>query len=356
MEFNRASTHRHPPAPCPPGSTLHRHCTTRAAREDEPRRDRRNQRLEAEISGRPRGRHSRWARICSRKQNVLANRTVYRSGPTKRGVQEWTVARTARFASAPPRRRGTERTRGAADHNAASVGDRHDLAAEATAQIASAGRPDSSPGVRRGEQVEYPVARAERTAVSQRGRSPNSASAITGASTDDTATMKPSGKGVVITSPAVWRDEPDGDEHADKRRPRLAGRGGRRYAPCPGSRGPRCRSGQSGTRTASRSARALFTATKLVPHSAVASRQRQVRLAPCHRPVRRSSTSLIAAVGESGCRHILGRPCATTRPPRSPASRSISITQSARFTTSRWCSMTIRCGRIDEPVEHATGF
>jgi len=30
---------------------------------------------------------SRWARICNRKQKVLANRTVYRSAPTNRGVQ-----------------------------------------------------------------------------------------------------------------------------------------------------------------------------------------------------------------------------------------------------------------------------
>jgi len=69
------------------------------------------------------------------------------------------------------------------------LGDGHDLPAEAHgADQRQQVSPVQAPGVRRGEQVMPRVARASATAVSGRGRSPNSASAITGASTDDTAT------------------------------------------------------------------------------------------------------------------------------------------------------------------------
>src|SRR5213076_2877137 len=52
------------------------------------------------------------------------------------------------------------------------------------------------------------MARPRAAAVSQRGRSPSRLRAITGASTDDTATMNAEREGVVITSPAVCAMNP----------------------------------------------------------------------------------------------------------------------------------------------------
>src|SRR6266550_3088916 len=98
------------------------------------------------------------------------------------------------------------------------------------------------------------MARPRAAAVSQRGRSPSRLRAITGASTDDTATMNAEREGVVITSPAVCAMNPTATRAPSKtplQSSRPAGRGRNRV---PGA-----------------SASALFTATKLVPHSAVAS-------------------------------------------------------------------------------------
>src|SRR5437867_11360762 len=116
------------------------------------------------------------------------------------------------------------------------------------------------------------VASASAAAVSQVGRSPQSASAITGASTDDTATMNAERDGVVITSPAVCAMNPTATSAPSRTPPqssRPAGRGRKRV---PGA-SARAAMPKRTVRNANgvASASALLTATKLVPHSAVAS-------------------------------------------------------------------------------------
>src|SRR5882762_2752213 len=116
------------------------------------------------------------------------------------------------------------------------------------------------------------IARASAAAVSQRGRSPSSASAITGASTDETATMNAERDGVVITSPAVCAMKPTATSAPSTVPPessRPVGRGRNRV---PGASASAARPNRT-VRKANgvASASALLTATKLVPHSAVAS-------------------------------------------------------------------------------------
>src|SRR2546430_10065324 len=72
------------------------------------------------------------------------------------------------------------------------------------------------------------MARPRAAAVSQRGRSPSRLRAITGASTDDTATMNAEREGVVITRPAVCAMNPTATRAPSKtplQSSRPAGRG-----------------------------------------------------------------------------------------------------------------------------------
>src|SRR5690242_3210766 len=121
------------------------------------------------------------------------------------------------------------------------------------------------------------VASASAPTVSELGRSPTSASAITGASTEETATMNADREGVVITSPAVCAMNPKATRSPRSAPPRSSegpGRGSRRV---PGSK-TSAASPKRIVRNASGVAypSALLTATKLVPQSAVASRSASV--------------------------------------------------------------------------------
>src|SRR5947207_3353579 len=116
------------------------------------------------------------------------------------------------------------------------------------------------------------MARPRAAAVSQRGRSPSRLRAITGASTDDTATMNAEREGVVVTSPAVCAMNPTATRAPSKTPPqssRPAGRGRNRVPGASASAARPKRTVRNANGVASASA--LFTATKLVPHSAVAS-------------------------------------------------------------------------------------
>src|SRR5437016_7782083 len=116
------------------------------------------------------------------------------------------------------------------------------------------------------------MARPRAAAVSQRGRSPSRLKAITGASTDDTATMNAEREGVVVTSPAVCAMNPMATRAPSKTPPessRPAGRGRNRVPGASASAARPKRTVRNANGVASASA--LFTATKLVPPSAVAS-------------------------------------------------------------------------------------
>src|SRR6266550_3069081 len=115
------------------------------------------------------------------------------------------------------------------------------------------------------------MARPRAAAVSQRGRSPSRLRAITGASTDDTATMNAERDGVVITSPAVCAMNPTATRMPSTAPPessRPAGRGRKRVPGASASAAMPKRTVRNANGVASASA--LLTATKLVPHSAVA--------------------------------------------------------------------------------------
>src|SRR2546429_280683 len=116
------------------------------------------------------------------------------------------------------------------------------------------------------------MARPRAAAVSQRGRSPSRLRAITGASTDDTATMNAEREGVVITSPAVCAMNPTATRAPSKTPLQTPGRGGRGRTGVPGGSASGATPNRT-VRTATGAApgSALSTATKLVPHSAVAS-------------------------------------------------------------------------------------
>src|SRR2546426_1096759 len=218
---------------------------------------------------------SRWTRICSRRQMVLANSTVYRSAPAKRGVQ-WmcgrsnsAVARPATTAVAAiwknTRRRGSYRRVSSAT---ATI-----WPPKQTAHTSVSTSPRFKPPASGAVSRYIPsVARASAAAVSQRGRSPSRASAITGASTDDTATMNAERDGVVITSPAVCAMNPTATSAPSTATPessRPAGRGRNRVPGASASAAMPKRTVRNANGVASASA--LLTATKLVPHSAVAS-------------------------------------------------------------------------------------
>src|SRR5437870_13439909 len=118
------------------------------------------------------------------------------------------------------------------------------------------------------------MARPRAAAVSQRGRSPSRLRAITGARTDDTATMNAEREGVVITSPAVCAMNPTATRAPSKTplqssRPAGRARPGNPVPPASASAATPKRTVRNANGVASASA--LFTATKLVPHSAVAS-------------------------------------------------------------------------------------
>src|SRR2546425_8294892 len=218
---------------------------------------------------------SRWARICSRKQMVLVNSTVYRSAPAKRGVQ-WMCGRSnSAVASAATtavaaiwkntRRRGSYRRVSSAT---ATI-----WPPKQTAHTSVSRSPRFKPPASGAVSRYMPrAARASAAAVSQRGRSPSSASAITGASTDETATMNAERDGVVITSPAVCAMNPRATSAPSTAPPessRPAGRGRNRVPGASASAAMPKRTVRNANGVASASA--LLTATKLVPHSAVAS-------------------------------------------------------------------------------------
>src|SRR2546427_8563864 len=116
------------------------------------------------------------------------------------------------------------------------------------------------------------MARPRAAAVSQRGRSPSRLRAITGASTDDTATMNAEREGVVITRPAVYAMNPTATRAPSKtplQSSRPAGRGRNRVPGASASAAMPKRTVRNANGVASASA--LFTDTELVPHSAVAS-------------------------------------------------------------------------------------
>src|SRR2546427_13194876 len=109
------------------------------------------------------------------------------------------------------------------------------------------------------------MARPRAAAVSQRGRSPSRLKAITGASTDDTATMNAEREGVVVTSPAVCAMNPMATRAPSKTPPessRPAGRG-RNRVPGAGARAARPKTtGREAEGDAAGAA--AFTATKLL--------------------------------------------------------------------------------------------
>src|SRR5207302_60179 len=70
------------------------------------------------------------------------------------------------------------------------------------------------------------IASARAAAVSQLGRCPSSASAMTGARIDDTATMNAERDGVVITRPAVWEMKPTATSVPNSRPPASSERSG----------------------------------------------------------------------------------------------------------------------------------
>src|SRR5882672_5844421 len=94
---------------------------------------------------------------------------------------------------------------------------------------------------------------------------------MTGASTDETATMNAEREGVVITRPAVCAMNPTATSAPSKAPPqssRPAGRGRKRVPGASASAAMPKRTVRNANGVASASA--LLTATKLVPHSAVA--------------------------------------------------------------------------------------
>src|SRR5437773_5952290 len=169
------------------------------------------------------------------------------------------------------------------------------------------------------------MARASAAAVSQRGRSPSRASAITGASTDDTATMNAERDGVVITSPAVCAMNPTATRTPSNAPPessRPTGRGRKRV---PGA-SARAAMPKRTVRNANgvASASALLTATKLVPHSAVASNRARSAWRRVTAPSGRSpDVPEIASrrrVGDAS--DVLRGSLRDDAPPRVPGSRS----------------------------------
>src|SRR5207245_11619 len=109
-------------------------------------------------------------------------------------------------------------------------------------------------------------------AVSQLGRCPRTRSAMTGASTDETATMNAERDGVVITRPAVWVMKPNATSAPSSSPPRSSRPVGRGETGVSGASS----SAATPNRTVRKAngvawANALFTATKLVPQRKVAS-------------------------------------------------------------------------------------
>src|SRR2546425_1255999 len=116
------------------------------------------------------------------------------------------------------------------------------------------------------------VASSSAAAVSQLGRCPRITSAMTGASTEETATMNAERDGVVITRPAVWVMKPNATSAPSSNPPRSSrpvGRGENRVPGASSNAAIPNRTVRKAKGVAS--ANALFTATKLVPHRKVAS-------------------------------------------------------------------------------------
>src|SRR2546430_1385055 len=116
------------------------------------------------------------------------------------------------------------------------------------------------------------VASSSAAAVSQLGRCPRTTSAMTGASTDETATMNAERDGVVITRPAVWVMKPNATSAPSSSPPRSSRPVGRGENGVPGASS----SAATPNLTVRKAngvawANALFTATKLVPQRKVAS-------------------------------------------------------------------------------------
>src|SRR2546428_10676362 len=116
------------------------------------------------------------------------------------------------------------------------------------------------------------VASSSAAAVSQLGRCPRTTSAMTGASTDETATMNAERDGVVITRPAVWVMKPNATSAPSSSPPRSSRPVGRGETGVPGASS----SAAAPNLTVRKAngvawANALFTATKLVPQRKVAS-------------------------------------------------------------------------------------
>src|SRR6267154_401152 len=201
------------------------------------------------------------------------------------------------------------------------------------------------------------AARASAAAVSQRGRSPSSASAITGASTDETATMNAERDGVVITSPAVCAMNPTATSAPSTAPPessRPAGSGRTRVPGASASAAMPKRTVRNANGVAS--ARALFTATKLVPHSAVASSSARSAWRRVIGPSGRScDVSEIAAGGRIGAAgDILGRPLRDHAPARVARSRSqLDHPVGSLHDVEMVLDDEYGVAGIDEPVEHA---
>src|SRR6266581_3164790 len=194
------------------------------------------------------------------------------------------------------------------------------------------------------------MARPRAATVSQRGRSPSRLSAITGASTDDTATMNAEREGVVITSPAVCAMNPTAPPESS----RPAGRGRKRVPGASASAAMPKRTVRNANGVAS--ARALLTATKLVPHSAVASNRAR---SACRRVIAPSGRSRdvpeIASRGRVGvASDVLRSPLRDDAPARVAGARSkldhpVVPLDDVEMVLDDEHGVT----GVDEPVEHA---
>src|SRR6266567_8293885 len=201
------------------------------------------------------------------------------------------------------------------------------------------------------------MARPRAAAVSQRGRSPSRLRAITGASTDDTATMNAERDGVVITSPAVCAMNPTATRAPSKtplQSSRPAGRGRNRVPGASASAAMPKRTVRNANGVASASA--LLTATKLVPHSAVASSSAR---SACRRVIAPSGRSRdvpeIASRGRVGvASDVLGSPLRDDAPARVAGARSqldhpVGPLDDVEMVLDDEHGVT----GVDEPVEHA---
>src|SRR5437764_2804019 len=114
-------------------------------------------------------------------------------------------------------------------------------------------------------------ASARAAAVSQLGRCPKSARAMTGARIDDTATMNAERDGVVITRPADWEMKPTATSVPNSRPPASSERSGVGRKRVPGTSARAAMPNRTAMKANGvASASALLTATKLVPHKNVA--------------------------------------------------------------------------------------